>query len=53
MAVVDKTGVPATSPFCPIPLMLAAFGEMTPIVLVTITFVLSTTIYTTKNEVHI
>ena len=53
MAVVNKTGVPATSPICLIPLMLAAFGEMTQIVLVTITPVLSTTIYTTENEVHI
>ena len=40
--VVEKTGVPATSPICLIPLMLAAFGEMSQILLVIGTPVFST-----------
>ena len=45
MTVVDKTVVTATSPIRLIPLMLAAFGEMSQTVLVTVTPVLSTTLY--------
>ena len=48
MGVVDKTGVTATSPICLIPLMLAAFGEMSQIVLVAVSLILFTTLCSLK-----
>ena len=51
--VVEKIGALATSPICLIPLMLAAFGEMSQIVLVAGTPVFSTTIYTIENKIKI
>ena len=48
LVVVDKTGVPATRIIYLNPLRLAAFGEMSQIVLVTGTPVLSTILYPLK-----